>query len=68
MVLKLILRYESEKEPFSRLFQIASVEYKVDIKVLQQTVLNRIGASLKKNLDGGNFQVYLDEERSFCLS
>jgi hypothetical protein len=59
MVLKLILRYESEKEPFSRLFQIASVEYKVDIKVLQQTVLNRIGASLKKKFGRWQFSSIL---------
>ncbi len=55
MVLKLILRYESEKEPFSRLFQIASVEYKDDIKVLQETVLNHIGASLKKKIGRWQF-------------
>jgi hypothetical protein len=36
--------------------------------VLQETVLNHIGASLKKISEGGNFKVYLDDERSFCLS
>jgi hypothetical protein len=43
MVLKLIIRYVSNKDPFSRLFHLASVDYKDDINVLQETVLDRIG-------------------------
>jgi hypothetical protein len=68
MVLKLIFRYESNKEPFSRLFQIASVEYIDDIKVLQETVLNHIGRSLHEISQGGKFKIDLDEQQEFCLS
>ena len=46
MVLKLIIRYVSNKDPFSRLFHLASVDYKDDINMLQETVLDRIVESL----------------------
>jgi len=46
MVLKLIVRYVSNKDPFSRLFHLASVDYKDDINMLQEIVLDRIGESL----------------------
>ena len=68
MVLKLILRYQIKREPFSRLFQIASVEYKDDIKLLQETVLNCIGASLKKISEGGKFNISLDDQNKNSLS
>jgi hypothetical protein len=55
MILKLIIRYSSNKEPLSRLFHLASVDYKDDIKVLKDTVLDRIGNSLKFICDGGKF-------------
>jgi len=62
------LRYESNKEPFSRLFQIASVEYKDDIKVLKENVLNHIGRSLHEISQGGKFEIDLNEQQEFCLS
>ena len=68
MVLKLILRYQIKREPFSRLFQIASVEYKYDINLLRETVLNRIGASLKKISEGGKFNISLDDQNKNSLS
>ena len=68
MVLKLILRYQIKREPFSRLFQIASVEYKDDINLLRETVLNRIGASLKKISEGGKFNISLDDQNKNSLS
>jgi hypothetical protein len=68
MVLKLIIRYESNKEPFLILFQIASVEYKDDIKVLPETVLNHIGRSLQEISQGGMFKIDLDGKQEFCLS
>jgi hypothetical protein len=67
-VLKLIIRYESNKEPFLILFQIASVEYKDDIKVLPETVLNHIGRSLQEISQGGMFKIDLDGKQEFCLS
>jgi hypothetical protein len=63
MVLKLILRYQIKRESFSRLFQIASIEYEDDIKLLQETVLNCIGASLKKISEGGKFNISLDDQK-----
>jgi len=57
MILKIILRYNSNKDPLSRLFHLASVEYKDDIRVLKETVLDHIGASLKLMVDGGRFIV-----------
>jgi hypothetical protein len=68
MVLKLIIRFDSNKEPFSRLFQIASVEYKDDIKVLQETMLKCIGSSLQEISQGGKFKVHLDRQQEFWLS
>jgi hypothetical protein len=53
MILKLIIRYSSSKEPHSRLIHRASVDYKDDIKVLKDTVLDRTGNSLKFKCDGG---------------
>ena len=68
MVLKLIIRYVSNKDPFSRLFHLASVDYKDDINVLQETVLDRIGESLRELSSGGKFIIDLDESHEFILS
>jgi hypothetical protein len=57
MILKVILRYNSNKDPLSRLFHLASVDYKDDISVLKATVLDHIGGSLKLMVDGGRFIV-----------
>ena len=59
MILKLIIRYSSNREPLSRLFHLASVEYKDDIKVLKDAVLDHIGNSLKLISDGGKLIVDL---------
>jgi len=56
-ILKVILRYNSNKDPLSRLFHLASVDYKDDISVLKATVLDHIGGSLKLMVDGGRFMV-----------
>ena len=68
MVLKLIVRYVSNKDHFSRLFHLASVDYKDDINVLQETVLDRIGESLRELSSGGKFIIDLDESHEFILS
>jgi hypothetical protein len=50
------------------LFQTASVEYKDDIKVLQETVLKRIGRSLQEISQGVKFKIDLHGQQEFCLS
>jgi hypothetical protein len=46
MILNLVVRHSSNKPPFSKLFQIASVDYKKDdIKILSCTVLKKKGDS-----------------------
>jgi hypothetical protein len=62
MILKVILKYISNKDSLSRLFHIASVDYKDDISVLKETVLNHIGGSLKLMVDGGKFFVYFSSK------
>jgi hypothetical protein len=65
MILKMILRY-SNKESFSRLFQIASIEHsKDDIEILQNTVLKPIGEELRLIKDGGRFIVVGRQESMF---
>jgi hypothetical protein len=39
MILKVIISYSSNKELLSRLFHLASVDYKDDIKVLKDTLV-----------------------------
>jgi len=57
MILKIILRYTSNNESLSRLFHLASVDYKGGISVLKELVLDHIGHSLKLMVDGGRFIV-----------
>jgi hypothetical protein len=69
MILNLIIRYCSNKEPLSSLFHLASVEYKDNIQVLQATVLDRIGNSLKLISDGGKFNIdFSSESNELMLS
>lgn len=70
MILKLIVRFHSNKQPFSRLFQIANVDYaKDDLGVLKDTVLKPIGQSLKVISDGKLFILdYLEESMEFALN
>jgi len=49
MILKLIVRYSTNKSPLSRLFQISTVVYKKDdVGVLCSSLLNKIGESFKE--------------------
>jgi hypothetical protein len=62
MILKVIIRYSFSKEQLSRLFHLASVENRDDIQVLRDTVLDRIGNSLKLISDGGKFIIDFSPE------
>jgi hypothetical protein len=43
-MLKMIVRYSSDKQPSSEIFQVANIDYaKDDITVLKDTVLKPIG-------------------------
>lgn len=56
MIFKMILQYSTDNKPFSRLFQVTSVEHsKDDIKILQHTVLNHIREGLLPIKNGGRF-------------
>jgi hypothetical protein len=69
MIPKLIVGYSTKISPFSRLFQISSVDYKeVVIEVLCSTVLNKSGESLKEMSHGGRFLLEKDEEGELHLS
>ncbi len=47
-MLKLIVRYSSDKSPVYEIFQVANVDYaKDDLKVLTDTVLKPLGKNLK---------------------
>jgi hypothetical protein len=64
MILKVIIRYCSNKEPLWKLFHHTSVDYKDDIQVLQDTVLDCISKSLKLIHDGGKFVIDLSAQSS----
>ncbi len=67
MVLKLIIRFLSDKEPLSRLFHAASVDYKHLCG--QDTVLDHIGGSLRHMSIGGKFILeYSVQYNEFILS
>jgi hypothetical protein len=68
MTLKMLFRFH-ERLTISRLFQIARVSHsKDDTKILESTVLNPIGESLRRISHGGHFIVYSDTNDSLGLT
>jgi hypothetical protein len=64
MTLKILFRF-NKRSTISRLFHIASVSHsKDDTKILESTVLNPIGESLRRISHGGHFIVYSDTNDS----
>jgi hypothetical protein len=67
MTLKILFRFH-ERSTISQLFQIASVSHsKDDTKILESTVLNPIGESMRRISHGGHFIVYSDTNDSLGL-
>ena len=68
MSLKLLFRFEA-KNTISRLYQIASVSHPKDnSQLLNETVLQPIGESLKLIVDGSRFIVQRDNDTNMLVS
>jgi hypothetical protein len=68
MTLKILFRFH-ERSTISRLFQITSVSHsKDDTKILESTVLNPIGESMRRISHGGHFIEYSDTNDSLGLT
>jgi hypothetical protein len=69
MTWKILIRFQDSRETISRLFQVASVPHSKDeTNILQTTVLNPIGKSLKRICQGGRFIVCDDANDLLSLS